>query len=242
MPRFPLVLLHHAGGSSSVFRPLIADLPEQIQPVCLDLPGRASRWREALVVTANDAIDDLTGQLPSLSGDLAIFGHSLGAYLGLALVARLERDARARRVTLFASANAAPVHAALPSSESLLAASDDEIIAIAESTGGSIPASIKGNPELRRRSANLLRADFSLSASLLDGIRHTVINASIVVCAGSWDIFTNTQLQEWRHHSTSATEVRYFKGGHFYLEDESSELAKMVATRLLGAVGGCQSR
>lgn len=127
MAPFPLLLLHHAGGSAGVFDALIKALPSQIiKAVVLELPGRGRRWREELLTTADDAVDDLARAVDSLGRrEFAVFGHSLGAYLGLGLAARLEETSGVRCTTLFASANAGPIGAVLPFKGSPLMTTDE---------------------------------------------------------------------------------------------------------------------
>ncbi|GHF31656.1 thioesterase [Streptomyces mashuensis] len=233
MSALPLVLLHHAGGSAGVFAPFVKALPAGIEPVPLELPGRGRRWREPLLTTVDEAVDDLVRAVAGLDGEFAVLGHSLGAYLGLALAARLENDGAVRCTTLFASANAGPVGARLPFEGSPLATTDEEIFTIAEASGGTVSRQVRDHPVLRGRTADLLRADFSLSETFLRHRRRTVTEARIVVCCGTDDVFTPAQLEQWRYNSAAGAETVRFPGGHFYLEHEGPALARAVAERLL---------
>ncbi|WP_405783759.1 thioesterase II family protein [Streptomyces sp. NBC_00859] len=233
MTPFPLILLHHAGGSAKVFDALVAALPPQIHPIALDLPGRGLSWRQDPATTADDAVDHLVRQIDGIDGEFAIFGHSLGAYLGLALASRLEEtEGGVRCSTLFASANSGPVAAVLPFTGSALLTDDEEIFRITAASGGAVPRQILEHPQLRSRAADLLRADFALSESFLRKQRRIVTEADIMVCCGSDDIFSARQLEEWRLNSTSHTEIHRFPGDHFYLEQDAEEVAALVAGRL----------
>jgi surfactin synthase thioesterase subunit len=233
MTPYPLVLIHHAGGSATFFEPLVKALPPQIEPMPLDLPGRGRRWRETPVTSIDEAIDSLLPALSPIDGEFAIFGHSLGAYLGLALAARLEESTVGSRCSLlFASANAAPSAAALPFTGSPVWTSDEEIFEITAKSGGGLSPQILEHPQLRQRTADLLRADFSISESFLSTKRKTVTEADIVVCCGTEDIFTNKQLAPWRCNSTQSTELRMFPGGHFYLEQNIPALTEVITRRL----------
>ncbi len=234
MNRFPLLLLHHAGGSAAVFNMLVKELPAAIEPLPLELPGRGRRWRENLLTTVDDALDDLTAAaVASIHGEFAVFGHSLGAYLGLALAGRWEERGLARCTVLFASANAGPVKAVLPFSGSPLLTTDEEIFAVAAESGGGVSPQITASPKLRARTAGLLRADFALSESFLRSYRNTVIASDIVVCAGTEDIFSDLQLEQWSFSSATGTKVHHFPGDHFYLESDAKDLAQIVAGHVL---------
>ncbi|MFB7216143.1 thioesterase II family protein [Streptomyces sp. NPDC056255] len=233
MTPFPLVLLHHAGGSARVFDALVSALPPEIRPIALDLPGRGRAWRETPATTADDAVDRLLRQIEGIDGEFAIFGHSLGAYLGLALAARLEEvEGGVRCSTLFASANSGPVAAVLPFDGSALLTDDEEIFRITAASGGSVAQQVLDHPQLRTRAADLLRADFALSESFLRKQRRTVTEADIVVCCGTDDIFSAQQLEQWRLNSTSRTQIHRLPGGHFYLEQEAAQVAAVVTGHL----------
>ncbi|GAA2995920.1 alpha/beta fold hydrolase [Kitasatospora albolonga] len=233
----PLLMLHHAGGSASYFDVLAKALPPEIRPVAVDLPGRGRRWREAPATTMNEAVDALLDGVAELDAPFAVFGHSLGAYVGLSLAARLEETGAANRcVTLFASANSGPRGAVLPFDGSPLTTSDEEIFRIAAESGGGVPRTILDHPQLRRRTADLLRADFSISESFLAKDRQTVTEADIVVCYGADDIFTADQLDLWRLNTTQSSQIHLFPGGHFYVEENATALAELIARRLLAPV------
>lgn len=231
----PLIMLPHAGGTATVFDRLCAALPSGILPVPLELPGRGRRWRETAVTTIDEAADDLAGQVTAaFPGEVAVFGHSLGAYLGLALAARLADGGTTRCTTLFASANAAPYSAELPSEVPPLLTTDDEIFAIAERSGGEVLPQIREHPQLRTRAADLLRADFAIGDSFLRKRRETATAADLVVICGTEDVFAGTPLDDWRHSSRADTEVVRLPGGHFYLEqpEQAAALAGMITDRL----------
>ncbi|WP_050799843.1 thioesterase II family protein [Streptomyces himastatinicus] len=234
-----LIMLHHAGGSAAVFDRLAEALPDGIQPLPLELPGRGKRWREAPVTTIEDAVDDLLRAVAGQPEEIAIFGHSVGAYLGLCLAARLAETGGPRCSTLFASANAGPVSAELPCEGSPLLTTDEEIFAIAEKSGGTISPQIREHPVLRERTAALLRADFSLGDSFLrKRPATTVVSAELVVCCGTDDVFTDAQLDSWRHSTTGRTDITpRLPGDHFYLEQpaQAAALAETITRTLLGS-------
>jgi surfactin synthase thioesterase subunit len=230
---YPLVLIHHAGGSAAVFRPLVRALPPCVTAKTVELPGRGRLWRQRAEVDIEAAVDRLVESTEEIDGEFAIFGHSLGAYLGLALAARLESAAgQARCAVLFASANAAPSAAVLPFDDSPLGTSDAEIFKIAQSSGGGVAPQFAENEQLRARIAALLRADFSLSHTFLGTSRQVVTGADVIACYGTADIFTDSQVMAWSRHTSGGFEAHRFSGGHFYLEEEGDAVAGVIATVL----------
>ncbi|MEU3632622.1 thioesterase II family protein [Streptomyces fradiae] len=234
MSRYPLVLLHHSGGTAQVFSGLVRALPDWIEPVPLELPGRGRRRRDAPVHTAEDAVDDLAARLEDagVTGEFAVFGHSMGAYLGLSLAARQERAAgRARCSVLFASANAGPLAAKPLFDGDPLEADDEEVLRVAGRFGGLAPQILE-HEQLRRHAARLQRADFAVCDSFIRTLRGTKTESHLVVCCGTADVFTDAELDSWRLSSAASTERVRFPGGHFYLADQAEAVAETVATRL----------
>ncbi|MGW1836842.1 thioesterase II family protein [Streptomyces sp. BBFR2] len=244
MSRIPLVMLHHSGGTAQVFEPLIRALPGTLEAFPFELPGRGRRWREKPLHTADAAVDDLAAQMKDagIDGEFAIFGHSMGAYLGLALAARLEQDSGGSRCrALFASANAGPLQAKPLFAGDPLTADDEEVLSTAIRFGG-LPAPVLEHEQLRSHAIRLLREDFAVCDSYVRTLRRTTTESPIVVCCGAGDIFSDTQLDAWRLSTAAETELVRFDGGHFYLLEEPREVAQAITAHLRTRAGSTSVR
>jgi surfactin synthase thioesterase subunit len=228
-------MLHHAGGSSQVFTELISALPASIEVLPLDLAGRGRRWREPPAVTVEQAIDDLLLQIAGnlADRDFAIFGHSMGAYLGLAVAARLDEacGGSTRCPVLFASSNAGPRSAHPLFAEDPLAARDSEVLDVAQRFGDLAPGILQ-HEQLLSRAVRLLRADFAVCDSFIRTLTKTRANSQLIVCYGEDDIFTESELSSWRLSSTGPTRLLPFRGAHFYLTQQAAELAEVILPSL----------
>ncbi|WP_327320324.1 thioesterase II family protein [Streptomyces sp. NBC_01235] len=234
MSPVPLVLLHHSGGSAQVFQRLVRALPQQIAVHVLELPGRGRRWREKSVVSAQKAADDLAVQVAEagITGRFAIFGHSMGACLGLLLASQLEATSGGAYCdTLFASAGAGPFGAYPLFDGDPQEAEEQQILDTAARFGGLSPQ-ILAHEQLRERSVELLRADFAVCDDFVRMHRNTVTESRIVVCHGTDDFFTAEQLDRWRLSTTAGSEVVSFPGDHFYITDHAAEVAATVSAIL----------
>ncbi|OKI00993.1 hypothetical protein A6A06_19150 [Streptomyces sp. CB02923] len=234
MKRYPLVMLHHSGGTAQVFDGLVHALPSWIEPIPLELPGRSRRWREDPVRTAEDAVGDLVTRLAKaqVTGDFALFGHSMGAYLGLCLAARLEQaPGQPRCSTLFASSNAGPLNARPLFAGDPLEADDEEVLRVGARFGGLAPQILE-HEQLRQHATRLLRNDFAVCDSFVRTLRGTKTESHLVVCCGTDDLFTDDQLAAWRLSSAAETDIVRFSGGHFYLVDQADAVAQVIAERL----------
>ncbi|KUF16719.1 thioesterase II family protein [Streptomyces silvensis] len=220
-----LALFHHAGGSAAVFRRLIRLLPDHIRPVAAELPGRGRRWREPTLHTADDAVRDLTDLVVREVGpdeDLALFGHSMGAYLGLGVAAALERRGGPRCQVLFASANLAPQLASPLFADDTAPPSDEEVLDRA-ARFGALDAGLLRDPHIAARAAALLRADFDICDSFVRTMSWTVTESPVVVCRGQDDAFGDEHTDLWQWSSVQPLTTCTFPGGHLYLESAGAE-------------------
>src|SRR3954471_165510 len=84
-----LVCFPHAGGTASFFRQWSELVPEAVEVVALQYPGREDRLAEPLVPTMDELADQLAEDVASLAGPTVLFGHSLGASVAYEVARRL---------------------------------------------------------------------------------------------------------------------------------------------------------
>jgi medium-chain acyl-[acyl-carrier-protein] hydrolase len=122
----------YAGGASNIYRGwgelLDRSVAGGLEVVAVELPGRASRFREAPYRTIAEAVAGAGSAIaPLLDRPFAFFGHSLGAVLAFELARWLRREGRPQPRQLFVSARRAP-H--LPDDEEPISGlSDEEFVA-----------------------------------------------------------------------------------------------------------------
>ena len=75
--RLQCVFVHGWGMNSAIWQPFIDQLPKQIEPVCIDLPGHG-KFNQQSFSTLQDLTDHLSEQTKSLPGPAIWVGWSLG--------------------------------------------------------------------------------------------------------------------------------------------------------------------
>jgi pimeloyl-ACP methyl ester carboxylesterase len=98
--RTPIICLHHAGGSSRFFAPILKDVGHDRSVYALDLPGHGTSDTPNVRYTVADlagAIGDFVDNLRLRTVDL--FGHELGALVAAELA--IARPQHVRRVLLW---------------------------------------------------------------------------------------------------------------------------------------------
>src|SRR4051812_46136283 len=84
--RLRLVVLPHAGGGPAVYREWVDHLPAGVEPVAVQRPGRALRWKEPAFRRIEPLLAALRPELePLLDRPVVLFGHSLGALIAFEL-------------------------------------------------------------------------------------------------------------------------------------------------------------
>ncbi|MER6531985.1 alpha/beta fold hydrolase [Streptomyces sp. NPDC001508] len=223
-----LVCFPHAGGAASAFAALSAALPEDIELVAFQYPGRQDRhadpFAEDIAALAEEAVRALAeyGDQP-----LFLLGHSMGALTAFETARRLGRPGKVAR--LFASA-------ARPPSQDwgerdLDTCEDREIVAELRRLGG-VPETLLQDPETVRELLRLLRADHR-------ALRRyrcppgAALDAPITVLLATADPKnTPGQMAGWARHTTGGLDVEGLPGGHFSLTSHQPGPARRLARRI----------
>ncbi|MGP1667063.1 MAG: thioesterase II family protein, partial [Rhodanobacter sp.] len=104
-----LLCLPYAGGNASVYREWSARMPGWVNVIPLHMPGRGVRQRMAPVHEWKALLDLLVDDVRTdLGRPFAIFGHSMGALIGVELAYELRDRYRVSPVWFGASACIAP--------------------------------------------------------------------------------------------------------------------------------------
>jgi medium-chain acyl-[acyl-carrier-protein] hydrolase len=170
--------------------------------------------------------------LPHLDRPFALYGHSFGGHLGIAL-ARALSPVRPP-LALFVGASTAPsVHRQRAGQ----AADDDALLAWLRRLGGT-PEAVLADPFLRGLVLPPLRADLRV----LDDCRAlppgSLLDRPIHVFAGSGDpIAPSAAMAAWADETRGAFTQEVVEGGHLFLAETGTAVLDRIRARL-GAGGG----
>ncbi|AEV81916.1 thioesterase [Actinoplanes sp. SE50] len=226
--RLTLFCFPHAGGAASSFHQLAALLPDDLELVAVQYPGRQDRYGEPLPRTMAELVDEITGaMLDRLDRPAAFLGHSMGATVAYEVARRL----RARRPNalrrFFASARRAPHR----TNQSLRFPDDASVLRYVDSLGGT-GAGMLADPDLRELAMPVLRGDFRLIADY-QYATGAPLTCPITVIAGDSDAsFTTDHAGEWARHTVAGCSTRTIPGGHFYTETAPAQLARLIVAEL----------
>lgn len=237
-----LICFPHAGGSAMTYYGWARRLPEAMDLVGVQYPGRCSRLQEpgltdmdALIRGARTAVAQVSD-----AGRVAYFGHSLGAVVAFEVARALSRDGGRQPDHLFVSARPAPTAPANPLPAPL---TDDRLRDFLRHLGG-MPEEALGNAAVMAQVLPGLRNDLTA----LGGWRYEPaarLDIPVTALGGTADPeVPPATLAPWAAETTAAFDARTFAGGHFYLTDQSDAVLDVVLDALepRGAADAAPSR
>jgi surfactin synthase thioesterase subunit len=229
-----LFIFPHAGGSADFYVPFARAFSPRVRCVAVQYPGKRTGKDLSKYTGIGELADKLAemvkpGDIPG--GEVAFFGHSMGALLAFELALRFE--AAGNPISrLFVSASAAP---GLLRRISKLEGSDQQLLStVAEITGV--------NPEFLK--------DEKFAATLLPTLRGLKAVAAyepppeaVVSCPlhalmpDNDELATDELVSPWRQRTTAHFDLTVFDGGHFYINENLLSLSELVEQRMLGFAG-----
>lgn len=220
-----LFLLHFSGGNKYSFNFLKGHLEDTFEFHPLEIAGRGMRMGEAFNPTLDAAAEDLFQQIQPLlnSRPFVIYGHSLGASLGLLLTHRLEAIGKAP-LRLVVSGNAGPGPEAEKRHAAYSKMSRSEFIAALQKMGG-LSDDILANQELMDFMLPILRADFKMF-STQKTIFHPVETAIHAIMGDAEELVEH--IGNWQKYTRGEYEATILPGHHFFIHDQAEKLAALL--------------
>ena len=226
-PRIRLFCLPYAGGGTAVYRPWADDLPEDIELCLVQLPGRETRMREAPYTSLHELVGGLELALkPLLDRPYAIFGHSMGALIALAITRQLRSKGHPEPEHLFIAGRRAP-HVPDPDPP-LHQLPDAAFVATLVRRYNGIPKVLLQNVDLLRLFLPTLRTDMTMIETY--SITEEPTLEAPIAAFGGWEDnrATQVQLAAWREFTTGAFTLRMLPGGHFFIQSARAELVASI--------------
>jgi surfactin synthase thioesterase subunit len=229
--RCRLICFPHVGAGVSLFNDWPGLLPPEVEVVGVQLPGRQDRIAERPFTDVDRLVVTLTHVIrPLLTLPVAFFGHSGGALLAFELARALERGATAEAevIGVFPSGQAAP-HLPLPPAVHDLPSAEFQraMLRLGGTTEG-----VAADPALMSYLEPFLRADFRLwnTYRFRPGRRLT---APVLAFGGHDDEQApHRAVEAWGEHTSGLFALRMFPGGHFFVNDATTDLVQALGDSL----------
>ncbi|MCF3102024.1 thioesterase [Streptomyces roseoverticillatus] len=227
--RVRLVCLPHAGGSASFYFPVSRAMPDTVDVLCVQYPGRQDRRTEPLLDSVQALADKVyEALLPWTDRPIALFGHSMGASLGYEIARRLEQERGIVPAALFASGRRAP---SAHRDETVHLRDDDGLVAEMRGLSGTNPQ-LLGDDEVLRMVLPAIRADYR-AAETYRWNPGPALRCPVTTFVGDDDPkVTIEEAAAWSVHTDGPFTQKVFPGGHFFLAQHQTEIVRLMAEQL----------
>lgn len=227
--KITLFALPFAGGSKYSYNILKNAMPESIVFFPIELPGRGTRMRDALLSNIHDLVDDIYKQIKDdLHQPYALYGHSMGTALVYLLTRRIIKENKPAPSHLIVSGRGAPsckndkIRHLMPKDQF-----KDELIAL-----GGIPAELIEDEGVMDFLEPILRSDFQA----IETYQYTSANPlhiPITVLMGKDDTPTMKDIMQWQLETAIPINIHQYPGGHFFIFNHLQQITDLMENTLL---------
>lgn len=222
------LLLPYAGGSSYSYLPLTKMFPTWLNPIYVELPGRGTRLKEKPNFNLFELAEDVFEQVKDkIKGNYIIFGHSMGAILAYLFYKLIKKYSYPAPLRIFFSGREGLYSA---NKEMYHLMSSSAFRAKLRELGG-CPLEILDNNDIMDFFEPIIRTDFKAVETFFDPEIQT-IEVPVTIILGTNDFERETQ-KKWVEISTNQVDLRYIKGGHFFIFSNKSEVVYLLVTTVL---------
>lgn len=224
-----LIILPHAGGASHGYKVLADAFPTGTDIYCHDFPGHGRRSGEPLMDCMDGLVSDFFERADIFNtAPWAIFGHSMGALVGHAVIKERQRKGLSMPIAFFASG------AILPSAirDAPISNLPKDLFWLKIASYGGIPPELTDNPGIHDYFETMLRKDFLVVENYYpDNIPFEV---PLYVLYSTADRNVAKSIKKWGYDTKSEVCFYSFSGGHFFLFNHISEISKIIANHCIG--------
>lgn len=217
-----LFCLPHAGAAAASYTDWSGRLGPCVDVVPVDLPGHGQRIGEPQRETMSAVVADLMATLDERfrRGPFAFFGHSLGAYVAVALATECVRRAGPLPLGLVLSAALPPGRGDDQTQvvDSLARLADDELVDLLVNLDDSGRLDAATRRSLTTFLLPLIRTDLQLASAWTARAELSTLSLPALLLSGREDpLAPPMKMAAWAAHFESPVTSRSYPGGHFYL-------------------------
>lgn len=227
-----IFFLHFAGGNCYSYNFLKNRLGNNFELNSLELPGRGKRFSECALLDFNSAVIDYVNQIKQLrnSKPYLIYGHSMGATLGLFVTKQMERILDGP-ILLMVSGNAGP--GAKEVDENGVEVKKEKRYLMNDSSFkeeliklGGIPEEILENNELYAFFNPIMRSDFEIleKEEISQDIK---LKTEIYALMGTEEV-SSKSIENWRKFTFLNFQFKTLSGDHFFIHEHVDEIVTII--------------
>ncbi|MBL8299384.1 MAG: thioesterase [Rhodanobacteraceae bacterium] len=228
--KYRLFCFPYAGGSATAYLAWEELLPDNVELVAIQLPGRANRLNEGLLTSVHEMAQAVVDVIPPwLDRPYFIYGHSLGSVVSFELLHALKSRGLPPPLRYFCAARRAP-HAPpriAPIHDYPLDRFKQEL------------KSLNGTPDLVLENADLmgifvpiLRTDFKAAYVYHRDPGEKLDCEVSAFCGSNDDKVIMSDMVGWQDHFHPPVDFRVFDGGHFFMDERKALVVGAICESL----------
>ena len=229
-----LFFFSHAGGSAKSYVSFKRFLPKDLTVIPMELSGRFTRMSEPLLDNVADCIADLIEKhSEEISGEYALFGHSMGTVLVTEFIRQTKAKGLPQPCHIFLSGKNPPdeeVHCF----ENVETASDEEIVSFftANSLSAAAPVPQQDNA-LKKILDRILCTDVRMAERYKTSPDDVKFGCDITVIYGTEDpLMQSVDMNSWSRFTDGKCSLYPFSGDHFYFQQHKEEVCNIIKEKL----------
>jgi len=229
-----IIAIPFAGGNKYSYRVIQNELPNTVEWITIELPGRGARFRENLIHTIPVMIEDLYNQItPHIQeGNYIIYGHSMGTLLGYELTKKLRDNNQNLPKCLYFTGRGAP---STPVKEKVSGYQKQLFWEKVNEKGG-LPKEILQNEELMEIYYDILKSDFKAIEEYIYPTGQELFSIPIHICMGTEEVgegknqISISAVKNWGDETTSPIHCETLEGDHFFILRHPKAMAQKICS------------
>ncbi|MET9519173.1 alpha/beta fold hydrolase [Streptomyces sp. NPDC002994] len=229
--RMRLFCFPYGGGAASAFHGWAQELPESVELVAVQYPGRQDRFGDPAPAGIPELAEEIAAVIgPRFDVPTGFFGHSMGGVVAYEVARRLQPRFPSPLARLFVSACRAPA----ARHRAGLTFEEDEMRRYIQALGGAGAKSLVDD-DVWELAYPVVRNDLGWTEKY-QYVPGAPLSCPIVAIAGDQDpAVTPDDVRLWKDYTIAGTDTHVLPGGHFYYEDCLPRLAGLLSEELTGS-------
>lgn len=224
MKNISLFMLPFGGGNETSYQKFEQHLDPHIKMINGEAPGKGRRIKEPLLKNMYLIADAYFDQFASqIKEPYAVYGHSMGAYIGHLLIQRIHEEKLPLPVHFFVTSKIAPSR---NYNKKRSIYTNDQFVQHLKDLKG-MPDAILNNDELLNIFLPIIRNDFDAIDQYKYRAREPYPVDMTMIC-GSHEDVPDDQLTDWKKETSGNFVFERWEGHHFWIFDHLPALCERI--------------